>query len=217
MPVPESIGMLVTKLRKKLSSSTVDTYTLNRVYIMALVEMVKAYGYEEAVRKIFEWGYLMGHAYLLRLEKEVEQFGFSPQSIKLLGRSAWYIFSGNDPENGVEEHRVGDTRIIVFWLRDPHSPWDEGFKLKRRAAIYPAGAYEGASNVYALITTKGEWVAYARNTKSLAAGDPYTEITVAYAPKETPSEAIESVLPGFFDELGYDYSRQLYRKIVSPE
>jgi len=216
LPIPESLAMIVTKFRKRFASTTVDTYTLNRVYIMAFVEMTKAYGYEEAARRLFQWGYAMGHAYLLRLEKEIEQFDLSPASIKLLGRSAWYMFSGNDPETIVETREVNGKTFILYRVRDPHSPWDEGIKTGKKAAIYPAGAYEGASNVYALIVGKGKWVTYARNTKSLSAGDPYTEIAGIYVPKDTAKEEIESVLPGFFDEFSYEFSRELYKKIIAP-
>ncbi len=217
MPVPESLGMFVTKLRKRLSSSTVDTFTLNRVYVMAVVEMVRAYGYEEAMRKIFEWGYAMGHAYLLRLESELEHFDMSPASIKLLGRSAWYMFSGNDVETHVETREVDGKKIIIFRLRDPESPWDKGFKLGKKVAYYPAGAYEGASAVYALIVGKGNWMTFARNTKSLAAGDPYTEIVNVYVEKGLPREVVERELKDFFDDIiSYDYSLELYKKIVAP-
>ncbi len=217
MPIPASLAMFVTKMRKRLGLSVVDTYTLNRVYIMAVTELVKVYGYEEAMKRLFEWGYSMGHAYLLKMEKDIQRFPVSVNSMKFLGRAAWYIFSGNDPEIIVEEHKVEEGSYFLVIVRDKESPWDAGFKLGKKVAYYPAGAYEGASSTFALISGKGRWYAIARNTKSLAAGDPYTEIYTVYVPKGRSREKVMKDFPELFEELSYDFSARLYRSTFGEE
>lgn len=218
MSLQEGIGVLLTKLRKKFSSKTVDVYTLNRVYLMAVTEMIKAYTYNEAMRRLFEWGYIMGHSYLLRLSKEIEKFKFDEKTTKLIGRIAWYMFSGTDPEVKVETRDFYGKKSMILYVRDSDSPWDKGFTIGKKVAYYPAGAYEGAANTFLLLTTKGETVSFSRNTKSLSAGDEYTEITTIYVPKSARLEEIEKVYPGFFDDIiTFEDSQRLYRNFISQD
>ena len=217
MVVPESIVMLVTKFRKKFKSSTVDTFVLNRLYIAFFIELVKAYGYEEAIRRLFEWGYVWGHACLLKLEKDIEKFPFEAKSLKIIGRVAWYIFSGTDPtEVVIEERDIDEKPWFILQVRDENSPWDRDFSFGKRIAHLPAGAYEAASNVFSILCGKRQWYCISRNTKSLAAGDPYTEITTLYIPKDTPKEIVIELFPNLFEDISYEFSRDLYERVISP-
>ena len=218
MPLTESFGVFLTKIRKRLQSQTVDIFTLNRVYLMAVTEMIKAYGYEEAMKRVFEWGYIMGHAYLLRLEKDVEKFSHNEITTRLIGRTAWYIFSGTDPEVIVEKHDFFGKEALLLIVRDRNSPWDKEFTIGKKIAYYPAGAYEGAANTFTLIVEKGRIKCFSRNTKSLSAGDECTEIVTIYVPKEATKEQIEKVFPGFLNDIvSYEMSEELYKRVVSPE
>ncbi len=208
----ERIGMLVARVRKKLGSSTVDVYTLNRVYVMAITEIVKIYGYEEAIRRLFEWGYVMGHAYVMRLRKDIERASVSAQTIKFLGRLAWYLFAGTDPEVEMTIREVDEGPMYVLTIRDDKSPWDMGVKMGKKIAYYPAGAYEGAGNTHSILAGGGKWRVYTRLTKSMSAGDPYTELVHIYAPANRPPEKIVEDFPGLFEEIPIEFSEELYRR-----
>jgi len=183
---------------------------------MAVTELIHAHGYEGAMKRLFEWGFTMGHAYLLRMERELKKFKLDVPTLKFFGRAAWYLFSGTDPEIEVNEKKVEEGSYFEVIVRDRESPWDSGFKLGKKAAFYPAGAYEGASNTFALIVAGGKWYAVCRNTKSLAAGDDYTEIFNVYIPVNRPPNKVINDYSQLFDFLDLEYSLKLYEKTFGP-
>jgi len=217
MPIPEELAFLVARFRKVFGSTVTDTYTLNRVYVMAVTEMYRHYGYEEAARRLFEWGYVMGHSYMLRLEKDLARFNMDAPTIKLIGRMAWYMFAGNDPETLIETREEEEGTVFILRVRDPNSPWDAGLKLGKKVAHYPAGAYEAAGNTFAEIVTGGKWRTFTRNTKSVAAGDPYTELVHIMVPTSMPKERVFELFPEHFEEISYDFSDQLYKRFFKHE
>jgi len=215
--VTESLAKVAVRLRKLLGSSTVDTYTLNRVYLMAVTEMLEKYGYPATAERLFEWGYAMGHSYMLKLEKEVEKLKPDPKVARMVAWLAWYTFSGTKPR--IEQRVVPEPGfpypVSVTYVRDPNSPWDQEIYLgeHRRASHYPAGAYEAAGNTYSFFAVKGALRTFARITKAISAGDSYTELTFVTVPSPLATEDyIEKLVPGFFSEIPFRKSQELYEK-----
>jgi len=209
------LAVMVAKLRKRLGGSVVDTFTLNRVYLMAVTEMFEALGFEEAPKRIFEWGYAMGHAYLLKLEKDVKAYPPDLRTIRFIGRLAWYMFSGNDPQVEAWETETSEGRWFHLRVRDPRSPWASG------VSHYPAGAYEAAGNTfYALVEDFGHYV-ISRETKCIAKGDEHCELTWVAVPKGVSlDKALEVVGRDFGDaleEVPPDVTRRLYSKTFGRE
>lgn len=215
--VSESLARVAARIQKILRSSTVDVYTLNRVYLMAVTEMLEKYGYPAAALRLFEWGYAMGHSYMLRLEKEVEKLKPDPKVTRMVAWIAWYTFSGTKPQ--IEQRVVPEPGFpyptSVTYVRDANSPWDQEILLGeyRKASHYPAGAYEAAGNTYSVFSVGGALRTFARITKAISAGDSYTELTFVTVPAPLATEDyIEKLVPGFFAEIPYSKSRELYEK-----
>ncbi|QOJ79138.1 hypothetical protein IG193_01360 [Infirmifilum lucidum] len=213
----ESLAKVAVRLRKAFGSATVDTYTLNRVYLMAVTEMLEKYGYPATALRLFEWGYAMGHAYMLKLERELEKLKPEPKVTRMVAWLAWYMFSGTKPK--IEQRVIPEPGfpypVSVTYVRDPNSPWDQEIFLGeyRRASHYPAGAYEAAGNTYGVLVTKGAIRTLARITKAISAGDKYTELAFVTVPAQLASEDyIESLVPGFFSEIPFKKSQELYEK-----
>ncbi len=215
------LAVLIAKARKRLGGSTVDTFTLNRVYLMAVTEISESLGPEESARRLFEWGYAMGHAYLLKLEKDMRAYPPNLRTVRFIGRLAWYMFSGNDPQVEAWEEQGPGGPWFHLSVRDPKSPWASGVSMGRRICHYPAGAYEAAgSTFFALVEDLGHYVV-SRETKCIARGDEYCELTWVAVPKSVPlDEAVRRLRPRFgdsFEEIPPEMTADLYRKVFGRE
>ncbi len=211
---PESLSMFVLKMRKRFGATTVDTFTLNRLYLMTVTEMRDFLGREKANLRIFEWGYAMGHAYLLKLGgRDIARYPPSQKVIRVIGRAAWYMFSGRDPEAESEERRAVGGNYIIVRFRDRRSPWASEIETGDKICYYPTGAYEGASNTYmSLAPGETRYYTVVRETACLAAGDEYCELTLVAVPKQTPRERVVEDFPELFADVSMDASRELHEK-----
>ena len=215
------LAVFVAKLRKRLGGSVVDTFTLNRVYLMAVTEMSEALGLEEAPQRMFEWGYAMGHAYLLKLEKDVKAYPPDVRTVRFIGRLAWYMFSGNDPQVEAWEAVTPEGKWFHLRVRDPKSPWASGVSMGRRICHYPAGAYEAAGNTFfAFVEDFGHYV-ISRETKCIAKGDEHCELTWVAIPRGVSlDKALEQAGRDFgdaLDEVPIEVTRRLYSKVFGRE
>ena len=208
----EGIGVFLLKMRKALGLKTVDAYTLNRLYVMGFKELADLLGYERAYRRLFEWGYAMGHSYLMRMETQLERFSVRVSDVRFLARAAWLQFSGSDPQVEVEERPAVGGSYIVIRLVDRTSPWAEGVEAGRMICAYPVGAYEGASNTFAILKGR-EYYCVCRETACLARGDDRCEFYTVYVPRETPRERVVQDFPELFEHLDMGFSEELYRRV----
>ncbi len=212
--VASELAVLVTKVRKRLASTVVDSFTLNRVMRMVIIEFKGAFGYEGMARKLFYWGYESGHEFLMRMERDVTRFSLNERSLRFLARMAWYLFAGNDPMVEVRRERAEGGEWMVIRVRDPKNPAALGIEMGHKVSFYEAGAYEGASNTFALLKG-GDYRVVARETRCLARGDECCELLVVYLPRGVPFKAVEDRYPEAFAEIPADYSEELFRRFFA--
>lgn len=166
----------------------------------------------QVIKKLFEWGYMAGHAYMLELKRDFERAPIAKSTLKILGKLVWHLFSHVDPEVKVEEKSAEEGRIYVLRVRGGGLSWDE--EESRGVAYYLAGAYEGLGNTYAVIASDGGWRVYARPICPGDIGCSHVELVHIYAPAYVSEDEIASSFPGLFDELPVEYSDKLYAKIL---
>ena len=208
-----SLTMFLMRMRKLLSEKTVSEFVLTNLYLMTLKEMTELEGDRGALRKLFEWGYSMGHGYLLRLENDIKgRFRVDPDGIAYIGKGSWYLFCGSDPEISVEKVGLAGRLVIVFTLRDSDCPWCKGLSHSVPMCAYVTGAYEAASNVFSLMASEGDYYAISRETKCKATGNPFCEITTLFIPKQIPREAVVEKFSELFTDFDMEFSRRLYEE-----
>ena len=62
---------ILARSRKHLGTETVNVYTVRNLYISALTDLIETVGIDEALKRIFAWGFSMGHEYMLSLMKDI--------------------------------------------------------------------------------------------------------------------------------------------------
>lgn len=209
---------LASKMRKHLAMETVSTFTLRNLYISSLNELLKVYGPERGVQTLFRWGFEMGHEYMLELRRDIERL--KPRvDAPPIARIAWYTFAGHDL-SGVEARwlELDGKRFYMLRFWDEKCPWCMGLTLERKVNVcsYPAGAYEGAYQTASYFTNLNNF-AMVRELKCRSTGDPYCEFYIADIPVEVLDDVaprLEEVFPGFYSQLGYEFSKSLRELIV---
>jgi len=164
------------------------------------------------IKKLFEWGYMAGHAYMMELKRDFERAPIAKGTLKVLGKLVWHLLSRVDPEVKVEERKTEEGRIYVLRVRGTGPSLDE--EERKGVAYYLAGAYEGLGNTYTVIASDGRWKVYARPVCSGSLGDSRVELVHIYAPTCVSEGEIADSFPGLFDELPVEYSDKLYAKIL---
>ncbi|RLE93893.1 MAG: hypothetical protein DRN04_05365 [Thermoprotei archaeon] len=149
---------------------------------MALTEMMDKYGAEEALRKIFRWGYEMGHKYALRLGKDLKRYTNIFKDSPFFGRLGWYLFSGNIPQVEVHVIEIEGYKVLEIFVRDYNCPWCLGFEYSYPICSYPCGTYEaGTLTWFMLIGKIDEYCAITRESKCKARGGPCCKLSVVYS------------------------------------
>jgi len=210
------LARLAVTLRKHLGESTVSVFTLRNVYIMAYTEIINTYGVEEGLKRIFRWGYEMGHEFLLRTKRDLERYKVSPKSTEFIGWTAWYIFAGNKPITSVREVEIDGYKVIELKVRDPNCPFCSGISAKNPVCIFNGGTYEAAGCTFTKLFDP-RFSAIARETKCKAMGDEYCEITYLTYPKKLGFNKVVKHFGYMFKYIDAEYSRQLYREIFGED
>jgi predicted hydrocarbon binding protein len=216
----EFFGSLLGKLRKHFGMETVSVFTVRNLYISSFMDLMEEQGYEKAARKMFSWGYSMGHEYMLTLTKDVEKL--KPfEDTPLVAKLAWYFFSGRSLA-GVKDwwEEWLDKRVYLLKFWDDDSPWCRGIELSgKKMCFYPAGAYEGAYQTAQLIMGLDR-VAIVRETACKASGDDRCEFLIIDLPfegekqiKDLLEEAGKRV-PGIFDVVPFTMSLELRKGVI---
>ncbi len=204
-------AIMAVKLMKALRETTVSSYTLNKLYTSSLTELAEIHGPEKAAEIMFKRGYEMGHAYLLKLRLQLGKYEVRVKDIAFIGRTAWLLFSGTDPEIEAYESEVGGETVIVLKVMDRSCPWCSEFKYPVMACSYPAGAYEAAGNTFDII--KGvDFYTVARETACRARGDEHCELTFITIPKSVRRERVREEFKELFTQFPMELSIELYRK-----
>ncbi len=207
-----------SRIKKRFAMETASTFTIRSLYISAFNELVKIYGMEKTIEALFRWGFEMGHEYMLELRRDIEKL--KPRiDAPPVAKIAWYTFMGHDL-SGVEGKWVDIDGRKVFLLRfwDNDCPLCRGLEVGRenRVCVYNAGAYEGAYQTV-LYLKNIDAFAMAREIRCRAAGAPSCEFYVVDIPSEYVEEVapkVEEIIPGFYSQISYDFSRKLREIIV---
>jgi len=183
---------------KKLSSEKVLTLTETKLNEILVKELTKEIGYQEAAKRIFEGAWQLGHEFMLELSPMLKP---DVTLIKGYGHAAWVLFAGKKPDELIyREIQIGDYKVHELILRDYDSPFSRNIRFKHKFCMFPAGAYQGASQTWAYIT-KQPYKTIARETKCKAVGDPYCELTLWVVPEDMPEEEVRKARPEWFEEI----------------
>lgn len=222
----EFFAKILARSRKHLGTETVNVYTVRNLYISALTDLIETVGIDEALKRIFAWGFSMGHEYMLSLMKDIEKLKPFEDS-GMIAEIAWYMFAGHFPSGTETRWEVWDgyrVFIVRFW--DENCPWCRGVRLpvKKPICVYPAGAYEGAYQtsqvvMYSTKKIETERFAMARELKCKATGDNMCEfwiIDLPYINDQVLAQLIEEAVkryPQLFATIKPEYSKGLREKI----
>jgi len=223
----EFLAILLARAKKHLGSETANIFTIRTLYISALRELMDLMGYEEAIKRIFTWGFSMGHEYMLTLTKDIEKI--KPfEETEIIAKVAWYTFAGRIPAGTDSGWEVWDGyRIFIAKFWDDDCPWCRGVRLpiKKPICAYPAGAYEGAyqTSQVILYTAKKldtERFAVVREIKCKAIGDDRCEFWIVDFPRVGEEEQKELLkkarekYPDLFKSIEPEFSFEVRRKIL---
>ncbi len=188
---------------KKWRSETADVFTIQKLNEALITELVSAYGVKEALNKIFLKAWEMGHEFMLELKSVLPK---DVDMIPAIGHAAWLLFSGREPTKITfdKNYKVGEYTLLKLTLIDENSPWCRGIESKFPFGVFPAGAYQGASQTWSVLT-RHDFKTFARETKCKATGDPYCELTLLFAPHDMPIEVLKKEHPEFFEWISIGF------------
>ena len=223
----EFLAKMLARARKHIGTETVNVFTVRSLYLSSLTELIDLVGFEMAIKKIFAWGFSIGHEYMLTLVKDIEKL--KPfEETEIIAKIAWYMFAGRFPTGTDSRWEVWDGyRVFIARFWDDECPWCKGVRLpvKKTICAYPAGAYEGAyqTSQVILYTAKKldtERFAIVREVKCRAAGDDTCEFWIVDFPREREEVLMKlfakakEKYPELFKVIEPEYSLEIRKKIL---
>ncbi len=215
----EGLIKIVLKLRKRLSMVTVHGYVPRALMAFLIAEMrAHGAGAAEINRKLFEIGVYVGTRAFAELSSPGEakmvvkrgEAGELARAMEVLGWGAWYIFAGGDARVRAE--------VVEGLVHGVVEPLETTFFDVEAGEANPywlaAGAYESATvQFFRYAGILDVWTALWRPRAGGRGLEGF------YIPRSMKArglvEAVESVAPGFFEEMGIDEDERLLKAYLN--
>jgi len=200
--IRNAIMLFAAKLQKQFFFEKTATFTITKLNEAFVKTAVESYGLKEGMNRIYRAGEELGHEFMVELAAHmVSDLKASPTYAK----AAWNTFSGHSPSHlEFKEIEIDGHQCYIVTFRDDDCPWCRNISFETHFCAFPAGAYNGATATWAIITgTPLKFIV--RETKCKAVGDEYCEFVYLIVPENMPIEVIKNAYPKWFEiiEEGY--------------
>lgn len=193
-------GLMVfaARLQKQFFYDKTATFTVTKLHEALVKNAVEAYGLKEGLNKVYRAGEELGHEFMMELSTHlIKDLKASPAYAK----AAWETFAGHKLSHiEYKEVEINGYKCQALIFSDKDCPWCKDISFETHFCAFPAGAYNGASATWAVLT-KTPVKIFVRETKCKAIGDPYCEWTYLVVPEDMPLEVLKEAHPEWFEVI----------------
>jgi len=196
--IRNALMVIAARIQKQLFFEKSAIFTVSKLNEAFVKGMVESYGLKEGMNRVYRAGEELGHEFMVELSPHmVDDLMATPAYAK----AAWETFSGHKLSDlEFREIEIGGYKCLYLVFRDKNCPWCKNITFNTHFCAFPAGAYNGASATWAILTGK-PYKIFVRETKCKAVGDKYCEWTYITAPKDMPIDVLKEAHPEWFEVI----------------